>query len=229
MSQAETNAFCNECGKTTHHKLLSSVDIHGSDHEVSWTDRYQILECGGCKHVAFRKRLWFSEWQSPDPEDTPVFEDTYYPARSSRNRPEWLAELEPQLSTVLNEVYIALQNNLKLLATFGTRTALDIILTDKIADLGSFIRKLDALVESGYVTPEERTMLETAIETGSAAAHRGYVPDDDDIELVLDIVESIIQKLYISPPKVTSMIRKAAELKKRVPCRKNHMEVTSMF
>lgn len=219
MSKKTVSAFCNECSKKTCHNVLSSVDVGGYDGEVNWSNTYQVLECGGCKHVTFRKRFWFSEWQSGDPDEGPIFEDSYFPPPLFREKPKWFAELDQKLSTVLEEVYIALQNNIRYLAAVGARTALDIILVDKVTDKGSFDVKLKALVSEGFVSEAEKGMLKAVTEAGNAAAHRGYLPEEKDLILVMDIIESVIEKLYISGKRQEDLSIRAAELDKRVPKR----------
>jgi hypothetical protein len=184
---------------------------------VDWADIYQVLECAGCGHVTFRKRFWFSPWQEETPYTGPVFEDTYFPPPSFRRKPTWFDELDETLRNVLEEVYIALQNNVRYLAAVGARTALDTVLVDKVSDKGSFSDKLDELEKIGLVSQAERKMLEAVIEAGNAAAHRGFALEQEDLIVVMDILESVIKKLCVTQKHEKALLEKAEELRTKVP------------
>jgi len=98
MSENQTEkVFCNECSKETLHKIICSTSKNGSHEDVWWTHIYEVLECGGCEHVTFRKRYWFSEWQDPAPEAEPLFRDTYFPPPLFREEPAWFETLDEKL------------------------------------------------------------------------------------------------------------------------------------
>jgi hypothetical protein len=50
---------------------------------------------------------------------------------------------------LLDEVYAALDNNLKVLATIGIRTIIDRMMTHEVGDLGDFGKKLGAFEAKG--------------------------------------------------------------------------------
>jgi hypothetical protein len=41
--------------------------------------------------------------------------------------------------------------------------------------------------------------LESALDVGSAAAHRGYAAKVDEVNIVMDIVENLLQAVYVFP------------------------------
>ena len=214
-----TKAKCDTCLNETNHKILCSEQISGSIDIVDWVDTYQVLECQGCNNVMFRKRHWFSEDQDFRPDACPVYRDTYFPPLSFREKPEWYSSLEKKLTEVLDELYIALQNDIRFLAAVGARTALDIVLVEKLGDKGTFVEKLNALKSRGLVTEAEREMLDAVTEAGNAAAHRGYSPNPDDLVAVMDILEAVIEKLYFAEKKESELLRKAKRLMQNVPSR----------
>jgi hypothetical protein len=84
--------------------------------------------------------------------------------------------------------------------------------TDKVTDVGRFDQKLDAL-EKEFITKKQREFLEAALDVGHAASHRGHCPTAKQLDQVMDIVESILQQIYVLP-------NAATELKKSTPPRK---------
>ncbi len=70
-----------------------------------------------------------------------------------------------------------------------------------VGDQGSFQEKLRTAVQEGYITQQNSTTLQAAIEAGNAAAHRGFTPNEQQIEDVLGIVEHLIEGLYILSPR----------------------------
>ncbi|MDP3013052.1 MAG: DUF4145 domain-containing protein [Candidatus Subteraquimicrobiales bacterium] len=120
----------------------------------------------------------------------------------------------------MKEVYIALDANTRFLAAFGARTALDMLIVDKIGDTGTFKDKLKKLETDGYIDSTERELLDAITEAGNAAAHRGYAPDEKLLESVIDILESLFDKFYIKPERDKELLKKARELKSKIPKRK---------
>lgn len=167
--------------------------------------------------ICFRTRLWFSEWQ--DYGSDPVYQDTYFPPRLNKPEPPWFAELPDGLQEVLGETYDAYYNGQQYLTAVGIRTALDIAIVEKIGDAGNFHDKLDLLHMSGLIDQQEREMLKAVLEAGNAAAHRGFRPSKEDLEVMLEILESVLDALFIKRTRTNALRDSAEEIRKRVPPR----------
>jgi hypothetical protein len=98
---------------------------------------------------------------------------------------------------MVEEVYRALQADSSRLATIGARTVVDLLILDKVGDVGSFGEKLVQLERQGFVGRRNREFVATALEAGSAAAHRGVAVDAADLNRVMDIVESLLESVYV--------------------------------
>jgi hypothetical protein len=121
-----------------------------------------------------------------------------YPPRVSRRQPDWTGELDDELCAVLNEVYGALHAGLNGLAAMGTRAVIDMVVVREVGDIEGFESNLKALVDAGLLSSAGKETLSAALDAGSASAHRGYVRDD--LSIMIDIVENILQALYILKP-----------------------------
>jgi hypothetical protein len=168
-----------------------------------WTNTYETLQCRGCSTVCLRHTF-----EDPTGEHAV----NYYPPPIYRRPPRWRYRLPQDLRALLDEIYQALQNDSRSLATMGTRTLVDMFMLQAIGDTGSFAKKLNKLRDKGLISPQGRDILEAALDAGSAAAHRGYKPEIGDLVAVMDIVENLLEGAF-QLPKV------AARLKKSVPPR----------
>lgn len=193
---------CNRCGHETKHAILAthqtegSAEVEGVGH-IWWTDSYEFLECGGCEAVTLRNSHWFS-----DTDETTVH---HYPPRASRSLPRWKSKLPWQISSLLGEAYLALHADSRRLAVMGARAILDMLFLDTIGDKGTFKDKLKALESQGFVGSKNREYLEAALDAGSAAMHRGHVPSAEAVGHVMDIVENLLQAVYVLRPAASAL------------------------
>src|SRR5262249_14307892 len=80
---------CPNCGPNRNAEIVASHESAGSDDEdgIWWRAKDQILQCGGCDEIYYRKEVVSSE----NSDSQPVI--TYWPAPSKRKRPSWTNEL----------------------------------------------------------------------------------------------------------------------------------------
>jgi len=200
--------WCNSCFSETEHDV-----VHGEETVAAQADGSRspaettVLRCRGCRSFVLRR-------ETPPPhigteggdESDRVTETTYQPPRLWRRPPEWLAKLDVhgentlELKALLAEVYSATNDQQFRLLAMGVRAALDNVMTYIVGDLGSFERKLDAMVAQGHLSKDRKEMLSTVIEAGSAAAHRGFKPPRDLLEHMVTAMEDVIGGHYITGP-----------------------------
>jgi uncharacterized protein DUF4145 len=187
---------CNDCRRKTWHALLSShalggeVDMGADKPPLKWTDTYDIFQCQGCETPSIRRTYWIS-LEDADPDIS------FFPPRISRHVPKWAIHAGIQIFGLLSEVYAALQANSSRLALMGIRALIDVVVLDKVGDVGSFAEKLEALQAAGYVGQKQREFLAAVLDAGSAAAHRGHRPTTRDLNYAMDIVENLLQAVYV--------------------------------
>jgi hypothetical protein len=113
---------------------------------------------------------------------------------------------------MLHEIYNSLDADNRALPMMGARTILDMVIVDKIGDVGTFGDKLKHLETQGFISQKNREVLDAALDAGSAAAHRGYAPKLPEVLAVMDIVENLLQATYV-------LDKAAKEIKKSTPAR----------
>lgn len=191
-------AHCNKCLQETKHVVLwSRLQEHtetSDDGNFIFAEEtmFEMLECCGCEDIIFRSNYTSSYL----PHETV----NYYPPAISRRKPEWLGGITSvpwKLTSLINEVYAAIFSESHCLAMMGVRALLDMVIVGTAGDKGVFSQKLDALIDEGFVSKNNRIVLEATLEAGHAAAHRGHSPSVKEVNNALDIIENLIQAVYV--------------------------------
>ena len=193
-------------GEHRHDWSIDEADIHG-------TDVHRILKCCGCSAVYFQKHQSNSESYDHDDEGghryfLPTI--TYWPPPSNRRRPGWFqAHInlgDADLSQLLSDVYTALDHDLGVLAAIGIRTTFDraseLLKVDP--DLG-FYKKLQQLQSDGKIGQDELAILDALTDAGNAAAHRGWRPDKDQLDTMMEINEGFLFRSFVLPGKAKAL------------------------
>ena len=190
---------CSVCVRKTTHLLLFEKrtcerETLICDAPVLWYADgydYSVFECQGCHNVVMRKALWSSDLS---PEDYDPSYVSWHPPIASRQVPKWHKRMPASHVELLSQIYQCLHAKSYSLALMGLRAMFDMFIVAKIGDRESFKEKLDALVSEGFLSGENRKLVEPALEAGSAAAHRGYVPTEEVMIFVLDVLETLLQQ-----------------------------------
>jgi hypothetical protein len=179
-------AECSECGGMRNCDICGEQAVSYDDSNYQAETLWYILKCRGCDHVFVQTVSTNSEdyenYYEEDGSTGIMHNETirYWPALSKRKRPEWKldygidAEDVDTLNVPMRELYGALDNDLRMLAAIGIRTAYDI--ASELLGIDSSLRfeqKLDALVTSERIGVVDKDRLEMVIDAGSASAHRG--------------------------------------------------------
>lgn len=211
-------APCNSCGQTTNHLVVAvrRVDewmldeFRDTGHPSDLIHEFAMLECGGCQSISLRVDHYTN---NDDIGEENFLEGTdYYPPRIDRRQPSWLSELPLQLRQLMDEVYEALGTDSRRLALMGVRTAVEMVMTAKVGSAGTFGNRLQALEAKGLIGKQNAQVLGAVVDAGSAAAHRAYEPSARILSQIMDIVENLLQAVYVLP-------RSSTTIKKSTPRR----------
>jgi hypothetical protein len=210
LSSKVIKAHCPDCGGVRNAYVRGEHSTEGSDDDgvTSWSDTGMILECCGCSRVFFRRDFWFSEWDTEDehpvtgePQTRRGVETTYWPAPATRKPPKWVDDIgraDQDLGKLLSEMYVALNGDIRVLAAIGARTVFDRSSEILGVDPGlKFAQKLEELFNRGSVSKEEQDTLRVLVDAGSAAAHRGWRPKPEELNTMMDVVETFLHRSFI--------------------------------
>jgi hypothetical protein len=187
---------CDVLNEHTDIKESSSIDFFDS---VFWQTKYMIIQCRGCEKIFFAHSLWFSE--NVDKNGDPIPTITYYPNRILRERaiPKQLQRAKSgptdSMEPLILEIYAAVNANMPIVASMALRTLCDRILITKVGDNGGFSKNLECSVNAGHISASQRDIIQSALEVGHAAVHRGYCPTMEQTIMALDIVEGVAKQL----------------------------------
>jgi hypothetical protein len=100
------------------------------------------------------------------------------------------------------EVIRAMAANLRILATAGIRTMLDILITVNSGRRhgglgGSFSERIAGLEDERLITPAELALIRKTLDWGHKASHAAVKPDRDTMKTSFEIVEAIAPKLLL--------------------------------
>jgi len=185
-----------------------SVD-DGRNHMEGEID-HKLVQCAGCETVFYYKISW--DDQNWDGEYHPVTGEsiiTYprkietYPSPEKKSqKPDWvwsIGRIDPQLYTILSEVYQAYEIESFILASVGLRTALDRTTEFLNIDPGhSLERKVKELLDNGFIGETEAATLAIVADAGNAAAHRGWAPDRETFKTLITTLEHFIYRVVVT-------------------------------
>ncbi len=207
-------AHCNECAGERKHELLHTAESSwvSMRYHFRGSDRYELIRCCGCATIKLKhtKIRYILDNDDEEKEESVV---SYYPPAIFRREPEWFDDLWQDDQSVdvwiqLQEIYVALQNNLPRLAAMGVRALLEQIMVSKTGDQGSFGKNMTAFEEKGFISKVQRERLEAILEVGHAAIHRAFVPTTDEVVTLIDIAEHIIETVYLHESKVKAVTQR---------------------
>lgn len=213
MSLDESKVVKGHCPKCGPDRLADVVGRHrdfwkDDDDHVWLTTHYRILSCRGCTKPYFQEEQIFSEdvdyrFNHRTGEEETFIPSTfkYWPSPLKRKPPDWIERIftvDESLSSLLDEIYAALNNDMHVLAAIGIRTAFD--RASELLGVSANIRfdqKIDRLLTTGKIGIEEKDILAVLTDAGSAAAHRGWRPGVDQIATMISAIEQFLYRNFL--------------------------------
>lgn len=195
------HVYCHNCKCETDQEIIfndSTLDINeiigyneegvkGQNFFAIVAHIYEVTKCCGCK----KNNINVYERTNPMEKDRALLR---YPNTKVREYPKWLSNLNLKYIELFNEIYKSFNTGNITLPLIGARTLLDMYIVEKIGDIGTFKNKIDKLLENGLITKVQKDFLSIALEYGNAAAHRGYKAEIDEVNKVLDIIETLFRE-----------------------------------
>lgn len=201
---------CNYClGERWHTTLYKITKEHVEEydepgnvyHEIC---EYCLAECNGCESISLH-----TEWWCSGQSEKLI---SQWPPKMSRRQPKWLADLffteniyNPYKREFLNEIYVSLKNDNLRLAVLGIRALLEQIMVESVEDQGTFGENLAKFEADGYISKAQKEAIAPVIEAGHVSMHRGYKPSKEEVEVIMDVVENVIESIYITKKKASGL------------------------
>jgi hypothetical protein len=204
------DAPCGECKRSTKHKVLAGIDLTGREETedtliYGWDNEYQIIQCQGCETIMFRKSHVNSEdmehiFGPAGWEGGYVTSEDYYPnpekSRISLSDDHLLPE---KLQRIYTETLSALNGNNPVLTGIGLRAIIETVCKDQSASGSKLFFKINDLVTQNVLTKEGADILHKLRVLGNDAAHEVKPHSNVQLGLAFDVVEHLLQGVYILP------------------------------
>lgn len=230
------NVQCVTCAPSTDHAVIGSIDKHGSEYDeregwsVDWVDRFQIIQCGGCKTISFRHASWFSEDMDPVTGEAESVEKLY-PKRSADSLTEKAFLNVPQsLRRIYRESIECFNNESPTLCAAGLRALVEGICAEhgvkngpvEVPEKGGGVKivrrtdlagKIAGLQEKGLLTKTNANTLHEHRFLGNDAVHQLARPSVDELQFAIEIIEHTLEQLFELPEKAKELQRAAVTRK----------------
>lgn len=199
----QAKVACKSCARDTNHAVLKSIEESGTeqiswDIEFHWATTYQIIQCQGCDTISFRSVGSNSE--DTDVEGEPIDQEDLYPSRIVGREGLANAHILPtDLERIYRETITALNNNQPVLCGIGIRAIIEAVSKEKKAKGRDLFAKIDSLVNAGVLTRDGADILHKLRVLGNKAAHEVKVHSAPELDLAIDVVEHLLNAVYILP------------------------------
>ena len=146
---------CNYCRQKTRHELLCKAeDVISEEYDgnivIDIVTTSEMFRCCGCRATVLRRTRIVDN----DPDTLLVH--YFSPAVSRHQPPCGLVGFKRRFSGVIEEVYRSLDANNHRLPMMGARTLIDMLMVDKVGDVGTFNEKLKELEGMGVISSRNR-------------------------------------------------------------------------
>ena len=199
---------CSKCSGKTHHNVCLSLDRSGDEGQgewqISWNEHLQIIQCQGCHVFSFRKTFETSEdyFQIGDDEWETDIQETLYPPRIEGRREIDDTYMPIRVRKIYAETLRALNSGSPILTGIGLRTLVEAVCTEEEASGSNLFENIDDLVKNGKLTPAGAEILHNIRNMGNDAAHEVNPHNEIQLGLAMDVVEHLLQDVYILPARV---------------------------
>ena len=214
---------CPNCERLQNGTLEVMLEVKYSDNNVHEDIEHRIVRCLGCDFIFYNRMSCHSEdFEIEEDEDGTLQQinaerHTYLPKMPRRAKPIWLnytfRKKRGRLYNLLTDLYDLLLDEKTVFVAMGIRLAFDTVSEELgVGQELSFAEKIEALRSGGHISPREKALLDSLVNFGSAALHRGYIPSEEDLMKMMSALESFIHRTIVLPEDID-------DLDQRIPTR----------
>lgn len=204
-----------QCGGTCRGKTKHSVKFSEFKRFSQFEDRnYQVLECRGCGNLVFHlSSIDYDNLIQVEDNDSndgfrweaKVVDEIYPNSLEGHEIIFHFPGVPSEVAIAYHETIRAFQGGSLLLTALGFRLVLEAI---GIAnDCGKKLSgMIDKLFELRVISEREKERLHSVRFLGNRSAHNIYVPEKEELFQVLEIINNLINNLYIIDVKMSSIL-----------------------
>lgn len=203
--------FCASCESGTSHHVLTQCDyqetINDPHFEHQAWETFQVVQCGGCKRLSFRKTHTDTESEELNEFGQLSLKETeeLFPKRlHGRKGLRETYRLPVSVRAIYVETKKAIGNDMNILAGVGIRALVESVCQDVSASGGNLKEKIDDLVLKGVMTSSGSDILHSLRLLGNESVHEIKPQEEDVLDTAFDVVEHLLNTVYIIPEKADS-------------------------
>jgi len=208
MDNKTIDCYCSVCKHRTHHTILGEGSNTSPEMDYFYSETFRVVQCCGCDNVSFDLEVFEEGNVEYDPFDgeTIVPIHTSYPIKENSIEPLRSWDIPLLISKVYKESVEALNNGSLLLASIGFRATIEALCLEKGIEKGTLITKINKLRDKGIITTADCDRLHEARFMGNESAHQIQHPDREHVMIVLEVINNILNNLYIIDKKFKEVI-----------------------
>lgn len=191
---------CRNCSRSTNHEILFETE-HGAD--VDYYDErhaWQVLKCLGCDTIGFRYRFddYDNVTELASGKTKHAVSYTLYPHTVAGHHP---LDFQHAIPSLIRKVYgqslAAYAAEANILAGIGFRATIEAVCTHLGVTGSTLEKRIDALAKGGHISTTDKRRLHAIRFLGNDAAHEVREPKPRELKVALDIVEHLINSVFI--------------------------------
>lgn len=199
---------CKSCAKSTRHLVLHCHEHETDPEGYHMKDSWGIVRCEGCWTVYFRHKHDDFEQVREDRDGNRrhTIEITTYPRSVPFHKPlqgtYWVPNL---IRKVYRQTLSAYGEKAYVLASIGFRATIEAVCNHLDVSGANLEKRIDQLFKGGYVSNADKKRLHAIRFLGNDAAHEIKEPSENDLKVALDIVEHLLNSVFILEHKAKSL------------------------
>lgn len=206
MDSDKVKYGCSNCNGIRNHQILYIKEERFEEEindyvSISSYASYKVISCLGCENISFVKYNWHSEMSEFDPEtgeEISTGEELIYPPyQPGLSYLPNINFVPYHIQVIYKETINCLQNNILILAAGGLRAIIEAICKDCKATGKNLVDKIDSLHTKLILTQNECRRLHSIRFMGNEALHEINKPKLGDLHVLLNIVNHLLDNLYI--------------------------------
>lgn len=200
---AEHRALCEVCKIQQRHKVEVSARSRWDSDEYTGITEFEVIRCLNCDALSFRKESSNSEdhyYDHETDEYTAECSVDLYPNRTAgRFKIEGYGHLPPGVRATYDELILAMNGEQPILAGLAVRILIEMICKEQSATGKNLLAKIDDLKSKGVLTNAGADILHKLRSMGNDSAHEAKPSTAKQLTLAMDVVENLLQSVYIHP------------------------------
>lgn len=202
------DCYCPVCKHRTHHQVLGEGSNYSSEEDYYYRETFRVVKCCGCDNVSFDLE---TEDESNVEYNNEGYEEivpihTSYPVKENSIVPLRSWEIPSLIQRAYTESVEALNNGSFLLASIGFRATVEALCIENGIDKGQLVTKINKLRDKGIITAADCERLHEARFMGNESAHQIEKPDREHVMVVLEVINNILNNLYVIDKKFKEVI-----------------------